>query len=209
MIGAPPRSPLFPYPTLFRSGRGLSIQVEVLLDRLPELRPDREHRVEARHRVLEDHRDLLAADAAPGALREADELTAVELDAPRGDPGRPRQDPHRRERSNALAATGLADEAERLARTHVEGDSVDRVHEPPARPEAHPQVFDGEKRRIAHVRPRSFGSSVSRKASPIKLNPITAITIAMPGKIARNGAVCRYRTVFVSIVPHSGVAGSC
>ena len=35
------------------------------------------------------------------------------------------------------------------------------------------------------------------------------MTIARPGKIARCGAVWRYRTVSVSIVPHSGVDGSC
>ena len=34
-------------------------------------------------------------------------------------------------------------------------------------------------------------------------------TIASPGMIARCGAVWRNRTVFVSIVPHSGVDGSC
>ena len=33
--------------------------------------------------------------------------------------------------------------------------------------------------------------------------------IATPGMIARCGAVCRYRVVSVSIVPHSGVDGSC
>src|SRR6185436_11673092 len=169
----------------------------------------REHGVEARHGVLEDHRDLLPPDPAPRPLGQPHELATVQLDAAGRDAGGARQDPHRGERGDALAASRLAHEAKRLTWPDVEGDPVDRVHEPPARPEAHPQVLDGKKGRAAHVRPRNFGSSVSRKASPIRLNPITAITIAIPGKIARNGAVCRYRTVFVSIVPHSGVAGSC
>ena len=73
----------------------------------------------------------------------------------------------------------------------VERDAVHRVDEAAARPEADAQVVDREQRRLAHVRPRSFGSIASRMASPMRLNPITAMTIAMPGKIARNGAVCR------------------
>src|SRR5258707_4113125 len=42
MIRRPPRSTLFPYTTLFRS----------------------EHRIERCHRLLEDHRDAVAADLA-------------------------------------------------------------------------------------------------------------------------------------------------
>ena len=159
--------------------------------RLPELRADRQHRVQARHRILEDHRDLLAPNAAPRALGEADQLPPLELDASGGDPGRPREDPHRRQRRDALPAARLADEPERLARADVERDAVHRVDEAAARPEADAQVVDREQRRLAHVRPRSFGSIASRMASPMRLNPITAITIAMPGKTARNGAVCR------------------
>ena len=107
----------------------LAIEVEVLLDRFPQLRPDREHRVQARHRVLEDHRDLLAPDTAPGAFRQPEQIPPLELDAPGGDPRGARQDPHRREGGDALAAPGLADETERLPGTHVERDPVDRVHD--------------------------------------------------------------------------------
>ena len=62
---------------------------------------------------------------------------------------------------------------------------------PRLRLEADAEIVDLEKRAVAHVRPRSFGSRASRRPSPIRLKPITAITIATPGKIARNGAVCR------------------
>ena len=40
------------------------------VERLADLPPDREHRVQARHRVLEDHRDLLAPDTC--AARASD-----------------------------------------------------------------------------------------------------------------------------------------
>ena len=65
------------------SRRRLAVEVEVLLDRLPQLRPDGEDGVQARHRVLEDHRDLLAADPPPRALGEPEQLAPLELDAPR------------------------------------------------------------------------------------------------------------------------------
>ena len=57
--------------------------------------------------------------------------------------------------------------------------------------EGEDEVVDLEQRSVAHQRPRSFGSSASRSPSPIRLNPITAMTMQIPGKIARNGAVCR------------------
>ena len=38
------------------------VQVEVCFERLADLPPDREHRVQARHRVLEDHRDVASAN---------------------------------------------------------------------------------------------------------------------------------------------------
>ena len=67
----------------------------------------------------------------------------------------------------------------------------DGVHEAAARLETNAEVFDLEERVGAHYRPRSLGSSASRSASPMRSKPITAMTMATPGKIARNGAVCR------------------
>src|SRR3712207_8532357 len=68
MVRQPPRSTLFPYTTLFRSQRDDPVarlgvgDVLVGLDLLGDLRPDAVHRVQRGHRVLEDHRVLLAAD---------------------------------------------------------------------------------------------------------------------------------------------------
>ncbi len=57
--------------------------------------------------------------------------------------------------------------------------------------EAIEEHLDLEERRLAHDLPRSFGSSASRSPSPMRLKPMTAMTMQIPGKIARNGAVCR------------------
>src|SRR5439155_1116091 len=104
---------------------------------------------------------------------------------------RARQDPQNRERGHALAAARLADDPERLAARDVEGDAVDGVHDPTARPELDAQVLHRQQGLSVQTLPRSFGSSASRSASPIRLKPSTVITIAMPGKIASRGCADR------------------
>ena len=54
-------------------------------DRFGYLATDGPCRVERGHRVLEDHRDLVAADPAHFSLIEADQVAAVEPDRPTGD----------------------------------------------------------------------------------------------------------------------------
>ena len=98
------------------------------LERLADLAPDRQHRIEARHRVLEDHRDLAAADPAQLGVGKPDQIATLEPRAAARHATVPREDPEHGERRDALAAAGLADEAERLARRDVEGDAVDSVH---------------------------------------------------------------------------------
>src|SRR5207249_11870424 len=79
--------PLFPYTTLFRSRNADTVQrlgglrlgllpahPEVRLERFADLTADRQHRVQRRHRVLEDHRDLAPADAAQRAVVLANQI---------------------------------------------------------------------------------------------------------------------------------------
>ncbi len=116
--------------------------VEVRLDGLAELAPDGEHRVQARHRVLEDHRDLPAPDVPHLLVGELDQVAIAEERAAGGHATRPGQDPHQRQRGHALAAAGLADDPERLARGDVERDPVDGVDRPARGPELHTEVLD-------------------------------------------------------------------
>ena len=51
--------------------------------------------------------------------------------------------PHEAATERRLAAARLADEAERLARLHLEADSVDRLHARDLAPD-HPAALDGE-----------------------------------------------------------------
>ena len=123
------------------SACALSI-AEVRLERLADLPADRQHRVQRGHRVLEDHRDLAAADRAQLLVRQREQVAAAEHRRALRDAAVARQDPEQRERGDALAAARLADDAERLAGRDVEGDPVDGVDEPALRPEPDVQVVD-------------------------------------------------------------------
>ena len=81
-----------------------------------DLPSDPHDRVQRGHRLLEDHREIAPAPPAPGRGSARDQIVAVEHDAARGEADRARQQPHDAERQHALAAAGLADHAERLAR---------------------------------------------------------------------------------------------
>ena len=114
---------------------------------LGDLVGDRVDRVQRRHRLLEDHRDLVAADRLHRALVKRRQLAAVE-----GDPAVVRDvtrlvdEPHHRQRSDRLAAAGLADDAERGAGLQLEVDPVDRADRTAVRVEPRPQVLDPQQR---------------------------------------------------------------
>ena len=59
--------------------------------RLGDLVADRQHRVQRRHRVLEDHRHVAAADLAELLLRQLQQVLALEDRLALRDPGRRRQ----------------------------------------------------------------------------------------------------------------------
>jgi hypothetical protein len=129
---------------------GVLLHVEVGFERLADLPADREDRVQARHRVLEDHRDLLAADRSQLLVREPDQVASLEAGRAGGHPAGASQDPEQGERGDALAAARLAHDPERLARRDVERDAVDGVDDPAAGPEPNLEVLDGEERLSRH-----------------------------------------------------------
>ena len=117
----------------------------------PDLRADGQHRVQRHHRVLEDHRDLLAADFSQFGGGETDEFAPFQLD--RGacfDAAGRIDQADDREAGDALARAGFADEAHHLAALQREGDAVDRLHHAGAGVEIGRKVGDFEERRVAH-----------------------------------------------------------
>ncbi len=101
-------------------------KIGVRFDRLDQLAPDRQHRVERGHRLLEDHGDAVAADRLHCPFVEAGKVLAAEPDAAGGDAGgRLRQQPHDGKRGHRLARAGFAGDAQRFAAREREGEIGD------------------------------------------------------------------------------------
>jgi hypothetical protein len=98
-------------------------------DRLDDLIADPVDRVQRRHRILEDHPDLVAAEILHLRVRHLQQVATLvdhlsfepSVDAP--------GEPHQRHRRDALARAGFADDPEHVAAIELEGDSVDGAHE--------------------------------------------------------------------------------
>jgi hypothetical protein len=96
---------------------------------LADLEADREHRIERGHRLLENHGDVLAAQAAPFGQRQLEQLASVEAHArARVDHGRiGRQQAHHGKRADRLAAAGFAHQRHGRVPRHIKRDSLDRL----------------------------------------------------------------------------------
>src|SRR5439155_24455438 len=118
-------------------------------DRLDELVPDREGAVEARQRLLEDHRDLLAAHVPPAAPGELHEILPLEEDLASLDHHGRRDEPEDREDGERLAAPALADDPEHLPTLDREGDVLDRRDGAAGAADRRRQVADLEQRPLS------------------------------------------------------------
>ena len=99
----------------------------VHIDRLGNLHADGECRVERTHRLLEDHRDAIAANLAHLRVRQLEQVLAFEHDFAGHDATRRiGNQPHQRHRGHALARARLADDGQGLASLQREGHIVDR-----------------------------------------------------------------------------------
>src|SRR5215470_4968993 len=86
------------------------------------------HRMQARERILKDHRDVLAPQVSHGVRAQGEEISPGE-ERFAGDPRAfAVEEAHEREARDALARAGLADDPERLAlvqRVREVGDRAD------------------------------------------------------------------------------------
>ena len=108
--------------------RGLLVQMLVELQTLGDLLTDGEDWVQGRHRVLEDHRDVLAADLFHLGRRQIQNVASVHHQLVAfNDAGRRRNEPHHGKRSGRFARAGLADQADGLMVAELQVDAVERV----------------------------------------------------------------------------------
>ena len=94
--------------------------------RFGDLIADREHRIQRRHRLLKDERDLGPAHGAHVALREGQQVAALETDAASCNAARRLHQPQDRHRGDRFAAAGFADQPQRLSGPHLEAHVVYR-----------------------------------------------------------------------------------
>ena len=114
--------------------------------RLAELPADGQHGIEARHRLLEDHGDVVAAHAAASRVGELQQVDAAEADGARDLAGRLGDQAQDGVGGHRLAAARFTHHRQRLALLDVEGDAVDRPVHPVRGAEVRLQVLDLEQR---------------------------------------------------------------
>src|SRR6202022_2734591 len=82
-------------------------------------------RIERQRRLLKDHRDGLAAKRRQCLVIERQHVAPQNLDAARNPRALLRQQPHQRAQGDALARTGLAEQAEHFALAERKAEIVD------------------------------------------------------------------------------------
>ena len=107
---------------------GLAVIGAVEAKHLHQLIADRLHRVERRHGLLKDHGDTVATHLVHLLRRQIEQLLPLKADGARHHlTVGPWQQPHDGQRGDALAAAGLADYPQGLARGDLEADPVEHL----------------------------------------------------------------------------------
>ena len=112
--------------------------------------PDAVHRVQAGERILEDHRDVLAAHVAQLGRRGLQQVLPVQQDLARDLRALRVEQAEDGEVGDALARAGLAHDAERLAAPQREREAGDGVHDAVLRRELDREVAHFEEELAAH-----------------------------------------------------------
>jgi hypothetical protein len=120
-------------------------QAQVAPHSLGHLLLDRQHGVQCRHRLLEDHRQVAPVDPVALRGRHGDQVDPVEL-CPARNPTARRVDAHQRDCGHALPAAGLTHEPPDLAALESERDPTDRLEQPAAHGQLDRQVLHAKRR---------------------------------------------------------------
>ena len=97
--------------------------------RLLDLQPDGQHRVQGGHRLLEDHGDVTAANLAHLLVVEFEQGATVEFHRAVQNPRRVgRQQAHDGQRRDRLARPRLAHDGDHLTGAHGIAQAFDRAH---------------------------------------------------------------------------------
>ncbi|MGY3407511.1 hypothetical protein ACVWZV_003624 [Bradyrhizobium sp. GM5.1] len=118
------------YPHAVEQAYGLDLrrrarQAAVLDQCFRNLEADGQHRIEARHWLLEDHGDFVATNILHARFGQRQQVATGKPDAAFDAAVLLRNEPHDRERSDALARTGLADDRHGFPRGNIERHVAD------------------------------------------------------------------------------------
>src|SRR5215472_8218166 len=114
-------------------------------NRLADLASDRDQRIERGHRLLKNHRNVVAADALHLAFGQVKQVGSGKSDFTADDAsGRVGDKTQNGQRRHTLSATRLADNAQRLAAAYRVRDPVDSTHNAARSKEMRPQILDIE-----------------------------------------------------------------
>ncbi len=156
-------------------------------DRLGHLVADREQRVQRHHRVLQDHRDPLAADMLHLIFGFLHEILALEQHPAADDARGRRQDAHDGEGERAFPGAAFPDNAQGLPGIEAQRHLVDSADDPRAlrRDVVRRKVVELEQRRSGrsrgHQSCRSCGSNLTLNQSPNRFADSTISTMQPPG----------------------------
>src|SRR4030095_16866431 len=144
-----------------------------------------EYRIERGHRLLEDHRDLFAADLPHLGGGQIEEASPAVVDRALDDAaGGLRDQTHDREGRDALPGAGLPGAAERLALCDVKIDPVDGADNALVGVEIRLQPFDLEQS-FGHGAPWSYHLRViSAKASHARAMSSASMSLWVTHRIA-------------------------
>ena len=149
--------------------------------RFVDLGPDSGHRVQRRHRVLEDHRDVVAAELTDILVIHLDHVLVLEQDAPRDDPAGVGHQSQDGKGGDRLPRARLPDDADRFPAADIEADPVHRMDNSPGGEELRTQVLDPQQRGCHPAYLRIRGSIASLNPSPMKLNDSIVTASARAG----------------------------
>ena len=167
----------------------LSAHVLVNAQRLHDLVGNAQHRVQGRQRVLKDHGDIPAADVLHFPEGQVQDIPALQqhLALIAGHVFLVIE-PHDGHARHALAASGLAHQAENLAAPDGKGNALHGPEHAPVRAEGCGQLIDLQYNLfLFHTAPPQrldVGSSRSRSPSPNRLNPSTESPVITAGNRA-------------------------
>src|SRR5690606_31109941 len=169
------------------------------------LEADGEAGIEACHRLLEDHGDILADDLAFIGRVHIEQIDAFKFHLVGGHGSGGGQQPHHREHGHGLARAGLPDNGQHFAAIDRHIYAVNGLEQADGGIERYRQILDFEQGHGQLL--LSLGSSASRNPSPTRLMASTVTRIARPGKVTTHQARRMNWRDSASMVPHSGVGG--